>query len=73
MDRQEELAVGRRLLGHIDARTTDLADAMFRNKVINYSSRERAELERDKLFRERPIFMALSMRLAKPEIGRAHV
>ena len=36
MNRQEELAVGRRLLGHIDARTTDLADAMFRNKVINY-------------------------------------
>lgn len=66
MDRQEELAVGRRLLGHIDARTTDLADAMFRNKVINYSSRERAELERDKLFRDRPIFMALSTRLAKP-------
>lgn len=66
MDRQEELAVGRRLLGHIDARTTDLADAMFRNQVINYSSRERAELEREKLFRERPIFMALSTRLPKP-------
>lgn len=66
MNRQEELAVGRRLLGHIDARTTDLADAMFRNKVINYSSHERAELERVKLFRERPIFMALSTRLPKP-------
>jgi phenylpropionate dioxygenase-like ring-hydroxylating dioxygenase large terminal subunit len=66
MNRQEELAVGRRLLGHIDGRTTDLADAMFRNKVINYSSRERAELERVKLFRERPVFMALSTRLARP-------
>jgi phenylpropionate dioxygenase-like ring-hydroxylating dioxygenase large terminal subunit len=66
MDRQEELAVGRRLFGHIDARTTDLAADMFRNKTIAYSCRERAALEREKLFRDRPIFMGLSTRLAKP-------
>ena len=66
MNRQEELAVGRRLLGHIDGRTTDLADAMFRNRVSAYSCRERAGLERDRLFRERPIFMGLSTRLPKP-------
>jgi phenylpropionate dioxygenase-like ring-hydroxylating dioxygenase large terminal subunit len=66
MDRQEELAVGRRLLGHIEARSTDLADAMFRNKVIHYYSRERAELERTRLFRDRPIFTALSTQLSKP-------
>ncbi len=66
MDRQEELAVGRRLLGHIDGRTTDLADALFRNRTINYSCRERAALERERLFRELPIFMGLSTRLAKP-------
>src|SRR5512143_4005877 len=66
MERQEELAVGRRLLGHIDGRTTDLADAMFRNRVSAYSCRDRARLERDRLFRERPIFMGLSTRLPKP-------
>src|SRR5262245_41946293 len=66
MDRQEELAVGRRLLGHIDGRTTDLAEAMFRNRVSAYSCRERAALERDRLFRDRPIFMGLSTRLPKP-------
>ena len=66
MDRQEELAVGRRLLGHIDARTTDLAVDMFRNRTINYSCRERAALERQKLFRDGPVFMGLSARLAKP-------
>src|ERR1700743_192101 len=66
MDRKEELAVGRRLFGHIDARTTDLAADMFRNKTIAYSCRERAALEREKLFRARPIFMGLSTRLAKP-------
>ena len=66
MNRQEELAVGRRLLGHIEARTTDLAGEMFRNRVINYSCRERAALEREKLFRDQPIFMGLSMRLPKP-------
>lgn len=65
MERQEELAVGRRLLGHIDGRTTDLADAMFRNSVSAYSCRERAQLERDRLFRDQPIFMGLSTRLAK--------
>jgi len=66
MDRQEELAVGRRLIGHIDGRTTDLADALFRNRTVNYSCRERAALERDKLFRGLPIFMGLSTRLPKP-------
>ena len=66
MNRQEELAVGRRLFGHIDGRTTDLADALFRNKVVNYSCRERAALERDRLFRGLPMFMGLSTRLAKP-------
>jgi phenylpropionate dioxygenase-like ring-hydroxylating dioxygenase large terminal subunit len=63
MNRQEELAVGRRLIGHIDGRTTDLADALFRNKTVNYSCRERAALEREKLFRSMPIFMGLSTRL----------
>src|ERR1700755_1504223 len=66
MERQEELAVGGRLFGHIDGRTTDLADAVFRNKTINYSCRERAALERDRLFRSLPIFMGLSTRLPKP-------
>ena len=66
MNREEELAVGRRLLGHIDGRTTDLAGAMFRNRVGAYSSRERAVLERDRLFRARPILMGLSTRLPKP-------
>jgi phenylpropionate dioxygenase-like ring-hydroxylating dioxygenase large terminal subunit len=65
MQRPQELAVGRRLIGHIDGRTTDLAEDMFRNRVAAYSCRERASLERDKLFRERPIFMGLSTRLAK--------
>lgn len=65
MERQEELAVGKRLLGHIDGRTTDLAAELFRNRVINYSCRERADLERDRLFRDQPILMGLSTRLAK--------
>lgn len=65
MERQEELAVGRRLLGHIDGRTTDLAEALFRNRVVNYACRERAALEQERLFRAMPIFMGLSSRLAR--------
>src|SRR6266446_10735867 len=64
MERQEELAVGRRLLDHIEARTTDLAAELFRNRTVNYSCRERAALERERLFRDRPIFMGLATRLA---------
>lgn len=66
MERQEQLAVGRRLLGHIDGRSTDLAGDLFRNRTVNYSCRERAALERERLFRDLPIFMGLSTRLAKP-------
>src|SRR5262245_43844176 len=66
MDRKEELAVGKRLIGHIDGRTTDLADDLFRNRVIAYSCRDRARLERERLFRDHPIFMGLGTRLAKP-------
>lgn len=66
MDRNEQLAVGSRLLGHIDGRTTDLADALFRNKVDAYSSTERAARERNALFRALPLFMGLSSRLPKP-------
>ena len=66
MERQEQLAVGRRLLGHIDGRSTDLADELFRNRTVNYSSRTRAAVERDRLFRDLPIFMGLGARLAKP-------
>jgi nitrite reductase/ring-hydroxylating ferredoxin subunit len=39
---------------------------MFRNRVSAYSCRERASLERERLFRDQPIFMGLAARLAKP-------
>ena len=66
MNRQEELAIGRRLLGHIDGRTTDLASELFRNRVDAYSCPARAAAERNALFRDQPLFMGLSSRLAKP-------
>jgi phenylpropionate dioxygenase-like ring-hydroxylating dioxygenase large terminal subunit len=66
MERIEELAVGSRLLGHIDGRTTDLADGLFRNRVDAYSNPARATAERNTLFRDLPLFMGLSTRLAKP-------
>jgi phenylpropionate dioxygenase-like ring-hydroxylating dioxygenase large terminal subunit len=66
MERTEELAVGGRLLGHIDGRTTDLAGALFRNRVDAYSDPARAAAERAALFRDLPLFMGLSSRLAAP-------
>jgi phenylpropionate dioxygenase-like ring-hydroxylating dioxygenase large terminal subunit len=66
MERQEELGVGRRLLGHVGDRTTDLSGSMLRNSVSAYFCRARANLEHERLFRDRPIFMGLASRLAKP-------
>ena len=66
MERQQELAVGRRLLGHIEGQTTDMSEALFRNRVDAYSCPQRATAEREALFRSQPLFMGLSSRIAKP-------
>lgn len=66
MNRETQLAVARTLHRHVRERSTDRAPAIFRNPVFAYSDPVRAQLERDKLFRTRPIFVAMSCRIPAP-------
>ena len=66
MNRETQLAVARTLHHHVRDRTTDRAPAIFRNPVFAYSDPVRAQLERDNLFRTRPIFVTMSCRIPEP-------
>ena len=67
MHRSTHIALVRRALAHIDARTTDLADEVTHNPVWTYTDPQWLARERSTLFRRYPLFMGLSGRL--PEKG----
>src|SRR5262249_61474203 len=58
--------LARRLHHYLDTGTTAMADEVFRNPVVAYTSEERLALERRLLFRESPLLLGLSGRLAAP-------
>ncbi|HYV57095.1 MAG TPA: SRPBCC family protein [Candidatus Nitrosopolaris sp.] len=58
--------LARRLHHYLDTGTTAMADEVFRNPVVAYTSEERLALERCVLFRESPLLLGLSARLAAP-------
>ena len=67
MDRDAlERSLVRRLLDHIEAGTTDLADDVFEVPASSYTSRELWEREVQVLFRDQPLVLALSGALPKP-------
>lgn len=53
-------ALAKRLLAHVENKTTDHAGDVFREPVANYTSVEKWERERQKLFRESPMLLGLS-------------
>ena len=59
MTRQDRIALLKRLLGHVESRTTAMADAPWQNAVSIYTDPEQAAKER-RLFRERPLLMGFS-------------
>jgi len=65
MRRQEQIAEAKKLLGHLDQRTTALADAIYRNPVTDYTSAEQLERERELFFRQGPINIGLSALLPR--------
>ena len=74
MKRETQLELARVLQAHVRNGSTARAPDVFRNPVSAYSDPTRARLERERLFRGKPLFMGLSCRLPNPgEIGRAHV
>lgn len=60
MDKAGEIQILKKLLGQLDARTTDLAPAPWRNEVKAYTCPDRLKLEQERLIRGRPIVMGLS-------------
>jgi phenylpropionate dioxygenase-like ring-hydroxylating dioxygenase large terminal subunit len=66
MNRDTQLHLARVLKEHIRNKSTDRAAEIFRNPVLAYSDSARAMLERDRLFRTRPLFVAMSCRIPEP-------
>ena len=69
MNRPEQLAEARKLLAHLDQRTTALADAIYRNPVTDYTCADQAAREHELFFRGGPINVGLSSLLPKPGDG----
>ena len=70
MDREAlERSLARRLLDHIENRTTDLADGVLELPAEIYS-KERHDREVEVLFRDQPLVLALSGALPEPETYR---
>ena len=66
MRRQDQIAEARKLLAHLDNRTTDLADGIYRNPVADYTCPEQAGREREVFFRKTPLNIGLSALLPNP-------
>ena len=66
MRRQDQLAQARKLLDHLDRRSTALADGIYRNPVTDYTCAEQAARERELLFRDMPLNIGLSALLPRP-------
>jgi len=60
MNRPKQIAEARKLLAHLDDRTTALADGIYRNPVTDYTCPQQAEREREVFFRDGPINIGLS-------------
>jgi len=67
----DDQGVAERVLGHIDHKTTDLGDAVWREPVENYRSLKRFEAERA-LLRRTPLAFCPSAALAEPGAYVAH-
>jgi phenylpropionate dioxygenase-like ring-hydroxylating dioxygenase large terminal subunit len=66
MQRQEQIALLKRLLNYVDTKTTALAEAPWRNEVAVYSDAAHFARERALLFRRRPLLMGFASQWAAP-------
>ena len=67
MDQKLQTMLVQKILQHIDAGTTQLADETYANPVSNYTSRDQLSKEINLLFRQQPLLVGLSCQL--PELG----
>ena len=66
MRRQDQIAEARKLLAHIDNRTTALADGVYCNPVADYTCPRQAARERALFFEDAPLNIGLSALLPRP-------
>jgi phenylpropionate dioxygenase-like ring-hydroxylating dioxygenase large terminal subunit len=66
MDRQAQIGLLKRLLHHVDAKTTHLADAPWRNDVSVYTNPQHLAREQSVLFRKHPLLMGFASEWATP-------
>ncbi len=66
MDRQAQIGLLKRLLEHVDAKTTHLADAPWRNEVSVYTDPQHLAREQEILFRQHPLLMGFASDWAGP-------
>lgn len=66
MNRQAQIGLLKRLLSHVDAKTTHLADAPWRNDVSVYTDPQHLAREQAILFRQHPLLMGFASEWAAP-------
>ena len=66
MDKSLQATLVREVFCHLDAGTTDLATATYRNPVTNYTDQQRFVRERTALFERLPLLVGLSCQIANP-------
>ena len=72
MRRQDQIAEARKLLAHIDSRTTALAEGVYRNPVTDYTCPRQAARERELFFEDAPLNIGLSALLPHPGDWMTH-
>ena len=63
---RDQVEQARKLLGHLDGRSTALADSVYLNPVSDYTSPQQAACERDIFFRQGPLCIGLGCLLPQP-------
>lgn len=69
---QDQVEQARKLLAHLEGRSTALADGVYRNPVTDYTCPRQAAREREAFFRRGPICIGLSSLLPQPGDFRTH-
>jgi len=72
MRREDLIVQARKLLGHVENRTTALADGVYRNPVSSYTCPRQAERERELFFRRGAFNIGLSVLLPNPGDWMTH-
>ena len=66
MERATQIAQIRRIFDYLDSKSTTMAETIYRNSVSDYTCPEQLAAERQKLFRDYPLFLGLSCQLREP-------